>query len=33
LGESPDQQLAEDLRRFKEIIEQQPDEATNIQAS
>jgi uncharacterized membrane protein len=33
LGESPDEQLAEDLRCFKEIIEQKPDESARIQPS
>ncbi len=31
LGESPDQQLAEDLRRFKEIIEQKSEQSTQSQ--
>jgi uncharacterized membrane protein len=31
LGESPDQQLAEDLRRFKEIMEKKEDESTQAQ--
>jgi uncharacterized membrane protein len=31
LGESPDQQLAEDLRRFKEIMEKKPDESGQTQ--